>query len=79
MPPAVEAWTLQGRPLKVDTYMSSIDMKTDLRGDPAEILFLWADTCSQRSLLSGTVASPSLSSWLIRLLLDTQAERGPTF
>ena len=37
MPPAVEAWTLQGRPLKVDTYMSSIDMKTDLRGDPAEI------------------------------------------
>ena len=37
MPPAVEAWTLQGRPLKVDTFMSSIDMKTDLRGDPAEI------------------------------------------
>ena len=55
-----------------------INNQLDARGDPAEVLFLRADTCSHGSLLSGTVASPSLSSRLIRLLLDTQAEREHT-
>lgn len=44
-----------------------------VRGDPAEVLSLRADTRSHGGLLSGTVASPSLSSRFIKLLLDTQA------
>lgn len=45
---------------------------TDARGDPAEVLFCWADACSH---MPGTAVCLSVSALLVRLLLDHTWQR----